>query len=95
MIEFEEDVEEVPCHDILDTLVAYFLAPLFLEIVTDLFKNTSSSLSSFSSSYLDDNTAIFLAVMKTIEDNQYLIFKQLLSCSTDSLDIYLNIYRRY
>ena len=46
MMEFEEDVEEVSRHDILDTLGTYILAPLFSEVVTDLVENTSSSSSS-------------------------------------------------
>ncbi len=46
MMEFEEDVEEVSRHDILDTLGTYILTPLFSEVVTDLVENTSSSSSS-------------------------------------------------
>ncbi len=68
-MESEEDVEEVSRNDILDTLGTYILALLFSEIVTDLFEDTSSSLSSLSSSSSNDNNATILAVMKTIKDS--------------------------
>lgn len=92
MMEFEEDIRKVSCHNILDTLKTYFLTFLFLEVVINLFKNTFLLLLSSISSFSDDNNAILLAVIKTIKNNRYLIFKQILLRLTYGLDIYLNIY---
>ena len=42
MIEFEEDVKEISCYDILDTLEICISTFLITEFVTNQFQNISS-----------------------------------------------------